>query len=100
MSTINDAEGYWSSTEGLLLRLDMLAGSISTGTYNNAIQVTASVYGVQYFKVAGPEPKCPYCIQYYGKIYRQGQFTPEFPAHPNCPHLFDVYFPWQEESSF
>jgi hypothetical protein len=98
MST-QDAEGYWSSDEGLLMRLDMLTGAIQTGTYNNALKICGSVYGVQYFKVAGLEPKCPYCKQYYGRVYRSGQFMPDFPAHPNCPHLFDIYFPWQEESS-
>jgi hypothetical protein len=60
------------------MRLEMLGGTINTGSYNNALQVTAPVYGVQYFKMAGLQPKCEYCIKYYGRIYRQGMFMPSF----------------------
>ena len=88
--------GFWGSREGIGMRLGMLSGSINTGSYNNALQVLAPAYGVQYFKMSGPQPKCEYCTRYYGRIYRQGMFMPEFPAHPFCPHLWDVWFPWAE----
>jgi hypothetical protein len=91
--------GFWGSGEGIALRLKMFSGSIITGSYNNALQVLASAYGVLYFKMSGPLPKCEYCIQNYGRIYRQGMFMPEFPAHPFCPHLWNVWFP-RVESEF
>jgi hypothetical protein len=61
-----------------------------TGPYNNALQVAAPIYGVQYFKMEGPQLKCEYCIRYYGYIYLEGMFMPEFPAHPFCPHVGGV----------
>ena len=76
------SEGFWGSSEGITLRLGMLSGSINTGSYNNALQVYAPAYGVQYFKMSGPQPKCEYCTRYYGRIYRQGMFMPEFPSAP------------------
>jgi hypothetical protein len=56
------------------MRLEMLGGAINTGSYNNALQMAAPVYsvqyfGAQYFKMAGPQPNCEYCIKYYGRIY-------------------------------
>jgi hypothetical protein len=92
----NNSVSFWGSGEGISLRLGMLGGSINTGSYNNALQVLAPAYGVQYFKMSGPQPKCEYCTRYYGRIYRQGMFMPEFPAHPFCPHLWDVWFPFAE----
>ena len=86
MPHLTDSVGFWGSGEGITLRLEMLGAAINTGSYNNALQVAAPVYGVQYFEMAGPQPKCEYCIRYYGRIYRQGMFIPELPAHPNCFH--------------
>jgi hypothetical protein len=96
----NDSIDFWGSGEGIGMRLGMLSGSINTGSYNNALQVLAPAYGVQYFKMSGPQPKCEYCLKYYGRIYRQGMFMPEFPAHPNCDHTWDAWFPWEKESEF
>gem|GEM_PF-2257395 len=96
MTLLSDSVGFWGSGEGIGMRLGMLSGSINTGSYNNALQVLAPAYGIQYFKMSGPQPKCEYCIRYYGRIYRQGMFMPEFPAHPFCPHLWDVWFPLAE----
>jgi hypothetical protein len=45
--------------------LEMLSGAINTASYNNTLQVAAPVYGVQYFKMAGPQPKYEYCIKYF-----------------------------------
>lgn len=84
---------YWSRDEGITLRLQMLSSAIEVGTYNNAVQVSASLFGVLYFIMDGPPPKCSYCIQYFNHVYKSGQFMPEFPAHPLCPHIFDVYLP-------
>jgi len=93
------SEGFWSSVEGIGMRLGMLSGSINTGSYNNALQVLAPAYGVQYFKMSDPQPKCEYCSKYFGRIYRQGMFMPELPAHPFCPHIWDVWVP-RAESEF
>jgi hypothetical protein len=45
--------GFWGSGEGIDMRLGMLSSSINTGSYNNALQVLAPAYGVQYFKMSG-----------------------------------------------
>jgi hypothetical protein len=101
MVQLSDSVGFWGSGEGIGMRLEMLGSAINTGSYNNALQVAASVYGVQYFKMAGPEPICKYCTTYYGRIYLSARHVyAEFPAHPNCFHEWDVWFPWEEESEF
>jgi hypothetical protein len=91
-------EGYWMSETGVNLRLEMLGQSIVWGSFNNAIKVSASSYGVHRFTMAGLPPVCKYCQQYYGHTYRMGQFMPNIPAHPYCTHYWDIYFPWREES--
>ena len=45
------------SGEGITMRLEIRGGAMNMGSYNNALQVAALVYGVQYFKMAGPQPK-------------------------------------------
>ena len=49
MAQLSDSEGFWGSGEGIGMRLGMLSGSINTGSYNNALQVLAPAYGIQYF---------------------------------------------------
>jgi hypothetical protein len=93
-------EGFWGSGEGIGMRLGMLSGSINTGSYNNALQVLAPAYGVQYFKMSGLQPKCEYCVRCYGRIYRQGMFMREFPAYPNCYQEWNVWLSWEKESEF
>ena len=39
----NDSIDFWGSGEGIGMRLEMLGGSINTGSYNNALQVLAPV---------------------------------------------------------
>jgi len=100
MLQLSDSVVFWGSGEGIGMRLEMLSGALYTGSYNNALQVYAPAYGVMYFKMAGPQPKCEYCTKYFGRIYRQGMFMPEFPAHPNCTHTWEVWFPYEKESEF
>jgi hypothetical protein len=88
----DEGEGFkdfWKTMDGINTRLDMLASSVGASTANTTLLSTASNYGIKEFHVAGPAPKCPYCIQYYGKSYRLGGFMPIFPAHPNCDHIWD-----------
>jgi len=51
------SDGFWGSGEGIGMRLGMLSGSINVGVYNNAFQVLALAYGVDYFKMAGATTK-------------------------------------------
>jgi len=81
--------GFWGSGEGIALRLKMFSGSIITGSYNNALQVLASAYGVLYFKMLGPQPKCEYSTRILWAIIDKA-CSCEFPAHPFCQHLWDV----------
>jgi hypothetical protein len=51
------SDGFWGSSERIGIRLGMLSGSINVGGYNNAFQVLALAYGVDYFKMAGATTK-------------------------------------------
>ena len=53
MPELSDLEGFWSSGEGIGMRLEMLGGALNTVSYNNALQVLAPTYGVQHFKMSG-----------------------------------------------
>ena len=94
----NDSVGFWGSGEGIGLRLGMLSGSINTGSYNNAIQVLAPAYGVQYFKMSGPQPKCEYCIRYYGASIDKACSCPSF-LHTHFVRICGRFgFPGQNQS--
>lgn len=81
---------YWKTQQGIMERIRIFAGLLLVQAYNDTLTAAASDYGAVYLQMQGPPPKCPYCIQYYGKIYRIGEYLPEFPAHPNCPHVWEV----------
>lgn len=81
---MNEEGGYWSSEDGILVRLEMLGNAVVYGSFNGAIRISANAFGITKLMMAGPEPVCPYCQQYYGEIYQVNWFMPEFPAHPNC----------------
>ena len=72
------SDGFWGSGEGIGMRLGMLSGSINTGSYNNALQVLAPAYGVQYFKMSGPQPKCEYCTGIMGASIGKACSCPSF----------------------
>jgi hypothetical protein len=85
----NNSVGFWVSGDGIGMRLDMLGATIDTGAYNNTLQVLAPIYGVQYFKMSGSQPKWKFCIKYYRRIYRQGMFmsvscTFKLRSHVGC----------------
>lgn len=87
--------GYWSSEDGITKRLEMLGETLVMDFFNNAVQVQASAFGINDYKMVGPgadDPKiCPYCAQYVGRTYRLGQFMPHLPAHIHCRHFWDIH---------
>jgi hypothetical protein len=87
------SEAYWSSWEGITTRLEMLGDDITSGTYNDAIQVEASSLGIRAFRMAGPygARTCDWCAEHLDQVYRLGQFMPRLPKHPHCPHNWDLF---------
>jgi hypothetical protein len=89
-----NSRDYWKTKQGINERITMFANAFLVASFNFTLQQQAELYqqsiGRIYLQLTGPPPKCPYCRQYYGKVYRVGELTPEFPAHPYCPHVWDV----------
>lgn len=85
---------YWTTMGGIGMRLEMLGHQIEYGTFNNAVIITSSTIGVFNFKMIGPRGPhtCEWCDQHIGRVYRQGQFMPDLPKHPNCVHFWDLAY--------
>ena len=83
---------FWNSKEGLTERLGLLADHIQLGTYNNAVKVYATALGATDFTITGSLTKnsCSWCVMHVGQTYHRGQFMPELPKHPHCPHYYEV----------
>jgi hypothetical protein len=77
---------YWSTDEGIQIRLDFLSHDIVWGGYNEATQLTLRELGEKYIEWATEITlhTCDYCDSQSGRRYRLGQFMPWLPAHPNC----------------
>jgi hypothetical protein len=95
LDAVPGMEGYWSSEDGILIRLEMLGEAVVYGTYNHAVQISANAFGITHLQIAGPAggPICDWCEEYLDRLYRVGQFMPELPHHPRCRHFWDVYIP-------
>jgi len=86
---------FWTSDEGILVRLEDLAWGLDTEVYNNAIQVHVKsnpVLPVVEFEYVteGDERVCPDCDAFSGRRYRVGQFMPQLPRHPGCRCFWDL----------
>lgn len=86
---------YWTSDEGILLRLEMMSEFVVWRTVNRAIQIYGSEAGAETFEWVSEidQNTCGYCDSQSGRRYRRGQFMPEIPAHPRCRCHWDVHFP-------
>ncbi len=83
---------YWRSREGILERLAMLANDVELSTFNNAVKVYGKACGATDFQVSGnlKQTSCQWCINHVGVIYHKGQFMPDLPRHPGCPHFYNI----------
>ncbi len=86
------AVDFWNTEDGLIERIGLLADQVQLGTYNRAVKVYATAVGATDFVVAGDlkPTSCMWCQMHVGQVYHRGQFMPELPKHPFCPHYYDV----------
>ncbi len=89
---LNDAVEFWNSENGLMERIGLLADQVQLGTYNRAVKVYATAVGATNFTITGGLTKnsCSWCAIHVGQTYHRGQFMPELPKHPNCPHRYEI----------
>jgi len=83
---------FWTSDEGIVIRMEDLAHDFTFRTYNGAMK------GI--FKDAGfkeliwvaviTRGTCNYCDSQNGRRYNIGMFLPRMPAHPHCACGWDV----------
>ena len=85
---------YWSTMGGVGIRLGMFAHQIEYGLFNKAVKITTSSIGIFDFLMIGPDDErtCQWCGEHIGRVYRQGQFMPDLPKHPNCRHFWDIKY--------
>ena len=90
-------EAFWTSEEGMLIRLEDLAHDFVITTYNNATKGHFSEAGIKKLKwVTDIQLKkrggtCAYCLGQHGRIYNTGMFLPRNPAHNHCQCGWDLY---------
>jgi hypothetical protein len=81
-----ESEDYWSTPEGIQVRLDFLGHDVVWSSYNEASQITLRELGASWVEwVTEITPRtCDYCDRQSGRRYHLGQFVPKLPRHPNC----------------
>ena len=86
------AVDYWQTPGGILERFGMLADDVQLATFNGAVKILAAAYGATDFQVSGnlKLTSCQWCINHIGVTYHRGQFMPDLPRHPGCPHFYDI----------
>ena len=91
-SLFDAAVPFWNSEEGLLERIGLLADQVQFGTYNGALKVIATSVGATDLRISGDITRnsCEWCALHVGQVYHRGQFTPELPKHPKCPHYYEI----------
>jgi len=89
-------KGFWTSDEGIIVRLEDLAEDFAFRIYNGAIKGAFKEAGFReliwvadYTKATKP---CDYCDSQNGRRYHTGMFLPRIPAHPHCNCGWDLYF--------
>ncbi len=88
---MSNSQDYWATPPGIDKRIDDLCEQFVYATYNGAVQMYGDkngAYGVEVIEDNQPTKTCVKCAPYVGRIYRFGQFTPEFPKHPHCKHFY------------
>ncbi len=86
------AVDYWQTPSGILDRFGMLADDVQLATFNGSVKILATAYGATDFRISGSLKltSCQWCINHVGVVYHRGQFMPDLPRHPGCPHFYDI----------
>ena len=86
-------EDFWTSDEGILLRLEDLAGDFAFKTYNGALLGRFKEAGFSQLVWVGVEDDkiCDDCLDHAGRIYRSYGFLPRMPRHVHCRCLWDIF---------
>jgi hypothetical protein len=85
---------FWSTNEGLYVRIEDLAESMTWQVINESLKVLGTQAGATEFEwiTEVDERSCDYCDSQSGRRYKRGQFVPNIPVHPNCRCHWDVHF--------
>ena len=86
-------EDFWTSEEGITLRLEDLAGDFTMKVYNGALRGSFKEAGfdlLEWVSVIDINT-CSACLDLSGRVYRGSGFLPRQPRHPNCRCFMDVY---------
>lgn len=85
------SSSYWSSTAGLVRRMDGLAQDMNFRVVNSAMRMIAPLNGVEWLRwvTQGDDRVCPDCLRAGSGgdgrgYYRISWFMPSFPLHPGC----------------
>jgi len=85
-----NAEKYWKTPNGILDRLGMLADDVQLATFNDEAKALGLALGAAAFRISGSLKltSCQWCRNHVGVVYLRGQFMPDLPRHPGCPHFY------------
>lgn len=86
-------EDFWSSDEGILIRLEDLSHDFTFKTYNNALRGSFKDSGIKrlVWVTVLDNDTCKECEGMEGNDYSTGGFLPKMPRHPNCRCMWDVF---------
>lgn len=85
-------EEFWTSKEGILIRLEDLAHDFTFKVYNGATKAYFEDAGFKRFRwvTAVGRWTCKYCLNQNGREYKSGQFIPRIPVHIKCNCFWDI----------
>jgi len=89
-------EEFWTSKEGILIRLEDLSHDFTFKVFNGAVRGYIKDAGFKKFGWVTSEDNiargvsCEYCKRQNGKEYKVGQFLPKIPAHIGCDCFWDI----------
>ncbi len=89
-------EEYWSSEDGILIRLEDLAHEFTFKTYNRALKGYFQDSGIRKLRWVTSMDNlnrgvsCSICEGRNGKVYKSSQFLPRIPVHIGCGCFWDV----------
>jgi len=90
------AQEFWSSEEGITIRLQDLSHDFTFKVFNGAIRGYAKDAGFKKFRWItsinniARGVSCSYCKAQNGREYKSGQFLPKMPAHIGCDCFWDI----------
>jgi SPP1 gp7 family putative phage head morphogenesis protein len=77
---------YWSTTQGIDQRLELLTTDFTYRIYNSTIQIYGKKNGVDVVQWEGSldERTCKYCMAKIGRLYKVSWILPYLPHHLRC----------------